>query len=83
MCSTKLGVFMLLLCVWLDPASLSFVCLVSELVTFLNSDITALAKDRAYAQIHLDEMSIHQVNYYDFYNANLSFFFFFLLYPPM
>ena len=26
-----------------------------------NSDITALAKDRAYAQIRLDEMSIHQV----------------------
>ena len=80
MCSTKMGVFMPLLCVWLDPASLSFVFLVSEPVTFLNSDITALAKDRAYAQIHLDEMSIHQVNYYDFYNANLSFL---LLYPPI
>lgn len=28
---------------------------------FLDSDITALAKDRAYAQIRLDETSIHQV----------------------
>lgn len=28
---------------------------------FFGSDITALAKDRVYAQIHLDEMSIHQV----------------------
>lgn len=27
----------------------------------LDSDITALAKDRAYAQIHLNELSIHQV----------------------
>ncbi|WOL03323.1 sucrose nonfermenting 4-like protein isoform X2 [Canna indica] len=28
--------------------------------TYSRSDITALAKDRVYAQIHLDEMSIHQ-----------------------
>lgn len=28
---------------------------------FLDSDITALAKDKAYAQFHLDEISIHQV----------------------
>lgn len=27
----------------------------------LDSDITALAKDKAYSQIRLDEMSIHQV----------------------
>lgn len=27
----------------------------------IDSDITALAKDRAYAQIHLNELSIHQV----------------------
>lgn len=27
----------------------------------INSDITALAKDKAYTQISLDEMSIHQV----------------------
>ena len=27
----------------------------------LDSDITALAKDKAYAQIRLDEISIHQV----------------------
>jgi len=28
---------------------------------FLFSDITALAKDKAYARISLDEISIHQV----------------------
>ena len=28
----------------------------------LASDITALAKDKAYAQIHLDDMTVHQVN---------------------
>lgn len=28
---------------------------------FLLSDITALAKDKAYARISLDEISIHQV----------------------
>ncbi|XP_039113983.1 sucrose nonfermenting 4-like protein isoform X1 [Dioscorea cayenensis subsp. rotundata] len=32
----------------------------SLLDTYSRSDITALAKDRAYAQIRLDEMSIHQ-----------------------
>nr|XP_010938454.1 sucrose nonfermenting 4-like protein [Elaeis guineensis]XP_010938455.1 sucrose nonfermenting 4-like protein [Elaeis guineensis] len=32
----------------------------SLLDTYSRSDITALAKDRAYAYIHLDEMSIHQ-----------------------
>lgn len=32
----------------------------SLLDIYTRSDITALAKDRAYAQIHLDEMSIHQ-----------------------
>eukprot|EP00268_Persea_americana_P060007 TRINITY_DN742_c1_g1_i3.p1 TRINITY_DN742_c1_g1~~TRINITY_DN742_c1_g1_i3.p1 ORF type:complete len:507 (+),score=91.92 TRINITY_DN742_c1_g1_i3:749-2269(+) len=32
----------------------------SLLDIYSRSDITALAKDRAYAQIHLDEMSIHQ-----------------------
>ncbi|KAL6964766.1 AMP-activated serine/threonine-protein kinase regulatory subunit [Sarracenia purpurea var. burkii] len=32
----------------------------SLLDIYCRSDITALAKDRAYAQIHLDEMSIHQ-----------------------
>lgn len=32
----------------------------SLLDTYSRSDITALAKDRAYAQIHLDEMTIHQ-----------------------
>ncbi|KAG1371190.1 putative potassium transporter 2 [Cocos nucifera] len=32
----------------------------SLLDTYSRSDITALAKDRAYAHIHLDEMSIHQ-----------------------
>ncbi|KAL9393133.1 hypothetical protein Peur_012418 [Populus x canadensis] len=33
---------------------------VTEVCCFLDSDITALAKDKAYAQIHLDEISIHQ-----------------------
>lgn len=28
---------------------------------FIRSDITALAKDKAYARISLDEISIHQV----------------------
>ncbi|XP_022742949.1 LOW QUALITY PROTEIN: sucrose nonfermenting 4-like protein [Durio zibethinus] len=32
----------------------------SLLDIYSRSDITALAKDKAYAQIHLDEMSIHQ-----------------------
>ncbi|MQL71542.1 hypothetical protein Taro_003852 [Colocasia esculenta] len=32
----------------------------SLLDVYCRSDITALAKDRAYAQFHLDEMSIHQ-----------------------
>uniref|UniRef100_A0A2P2L4H1 Kinase family protein n=1 Tax=Rhizophora mucronata TaxID=61149 RepID=A0A2P2L4H1_RHIMU len=32
----------------------------SLLDIYSRSDITALAKDRAYAQIHLDEISIHQ-----------------------
>ncbi|XP_019187448.1 PREDICTED: sucrose nonfermenting 4-like protein [Ipomoea nil] len=32
----------------------------SLLDIYCRSDITALAKDRAYAQIHLDELSIHQ-----------------------
>lgn len=32
----------------------------SLLDIYSRSDITALAKDRAYAQIHLDELSIHQ-----------------------
>lgn len=32
----------------------------SLLDTYSRSDITALAKDRAYAHIHLDEMKIHQ-----------------------
>ncbi|KAL0916378.1 hypothetical protein M5K25_013883 [Dendrobium thyrsiflorum] len=32
----------------------------SLLDTYSRSDITALAKDRAYAQMHLDEMTIHQ-----------------------
>ncbi|XP_068659183.1 sucrose nonfermenting 4-like protein isoform X2 [Aristolochia californica] len=32
----------------------------SLLDVYSRSDITALAKDKAYAQIHLDEMSIHQ-----------------------
>ncbi|XP_010269446.1 PREDICTED: sucrose nonfermenting 4-like protein isoform X2 [Nelumbo nucifera] len=32
----------------------------SLLDIYCRSDITALAKDRAYAQVHLDEMSIHQ-----------------------
>ncbi|XP_058084032.1 sucrose nonfermenting 4-like protein isoform X2 [Magnolia sinica] len=32
----------------------------SLLDIYSRSDITALAKDRAYAQIHLDEMSVHQ-----------------------
>ncbi|KAI0504310.1 hypothetical protein KFK09_015262 [Dendrobium nobile] len=32
----------------------------SLLDTYSRSDITALAKDRAYAQVHLDEMTIHQ-----------------------
>ncbi|RVX18870.1 Sucrose nonfermenting 4-like protein [Vitis vinifera] len=32
----------------------------SLLDIYSRSDITALAKDRAYAQIHLDNMSIHQ-----------------------
>lgn len=30
-------------------------------ISFCDSDITALAKDRAYAQIRLDELSIRQV----------------------
>uniref|UniRef100_A0A2P2L4K5 Sucrose nonfermenting 4-like protein isoform X1 n=1 Tax=Rhizophora mucronata TaxID=61149 RepID=A0A2P2L4K5_RHIMU len=34
----------------------------SLLDIYSRSDITALAKDRAYAQIHLDEISIHQVS---------------------
>lgn len=33
----------------------------TEILIFPDSDITALAKDKAYAQIHLDEMNIHQV----------------------
>ncbi|KVH93559.1 Cystathionine beta-synthase, core [Cynara cardunculus var. scolymus] len=33
----------------------------SLLDIYCRSDITALAKDRAYAQIHLNELSIHQV----------------------
>ncbi|KAF8401521.1 hypothetical protein HHK36_012461 [Tetracentron sinense] len=49
----------------------------SLLEIYSRSDITALAKDRAYAQIHLDEMSIHQAlqlgqdaNYpYGFFNG--------------
>ncbi|KAH8507319.1 hypothetical protein H0E87_009729, partial [Populus deltoides] len=32
----------------------------SLLDVYSRSDITALAKDKAYAQIHLDEISIHQ-----------------------
>ncbi|MBA0827169.1 hypothetical protein Goarm_011964, partial [Gossypium armourianum] len=32
----------------------------SLLDIYSRSDITALAKDKAYAQIHLDEMSVHQ-----------------------
>ncbi|XP_073113919.1 sucrose nonfermenting 4-like protein isoform X5 [Elaeis guineensis] len=32
----------------------------SLLDTYSRSDVTALAKDRAYAKIHLDEMQIHQ-----------------------
>lgn len=44
---------------------------------FLDSDITALAKDRAYAQIHLDNMSIHQVIFqvaqlYNYFQTNSS-----------
>ncbi|XP_020254837.1 sucrose nonfermenting 4-like protein isoform X1 [Asparagus officinalis] len=39
----------------------------SLLDTYSRSDITALAKDKAYAQIRLDEMSIHQVE-----NSSLS-----------
>lgn len=31
------------------------------LLYILHSDITALARDKAYAQIRLDEMTIHQV----------------------
>ncbi|KAL9356104.1 hypothetical protein Peur_049357 [Populus x canadensis] len=34
--------------------------LLAQVCCFLDSDITALAKDKAYAQIHLDEISIHQ-----------------------
>ncbi|CAH1419874.1 unnamed protein product [Lactuca virosa] len=34
----------------------------SLLDIYCRSDITALAKDRAYAQIHLNELNIHQVN---------------------
>ena len=47
---------------------------------FLCSDITALAKDRAYAQIHLDNMSIHQVyfqvdqlrNYFQTWSSDMA-----------
>lgn len=31
------------------------------LLYIIHSDITALARDKAYAQIRLDEMTIHQV----------------------
>ncbi|PIA44546.1 hypothetical protein AQUCO_01700266v1 [Aquilegia coerulea] len=49
---------------WLVEAEVSSIPIVDDngslLDIYSRSDITALAKDRAYAQIHLDEISIHQ-----------------------
>ncbi|GMI71774.1 homolog of yeast sucrose nonfermenting 4 [Hibiscus trionum] len=41
---------------------IDYLCSLQKLSSdcLLDSDITTLAKDRAYAQIRLDEMSIHQ-----------------------
>jgi predicted transcriptional regulator len=57
---------MLNLCFLVITAEVSSIPVVDDndslIDIYSRSDITALAKDKAYAQIHLDDMTVHQVN---------------------